>query len=558
MPISERIESTIESWSQKWKDRLSGWLASAIGFGIEVILDRIAKSGAKQLKPLIDSLESKTDIPPELRPMLDELKSPKGEFAAGLASSAGQALTGAALGKIIDYVLRPITFGLSFLPDYHILDPAQLIELGMRRKVDFTEIGRRFHALGLGDNNFEEYLALFQVRLPSEVVSPLWIRDKVKYEKYWDDLRQNGVSEDRIELFKELAHIIPEVQDVIRFAVREVYTPEIAEQFGQFEDYPTLAEGDAGRAGIRPEDFRKYWAAHWDLPSPSQGFDMYHRGLIDEETLKRLLRALDVMPFWRDKLEGIAWDLPNRIETRMMARYGIVDKAFIVDILKKLGLAEEYRDVVADMNIAMGIRSDLATRYSKRWINKDQVKDELVASGLSAQVQDRLYKWIISNVSDERTAPEKDLTKAEIIKGVKKGVITIDEGVAQLMELGYDQEEAYYLLAINLEVLTGSPENLGDFKRLTQLYRAATDKSTERTPEEIMLAEKQVAGKYLVKAPLDPEEVKTRVDTIRRKRRSRELTRDEEISELLKVGIAVSLAHAYADNDDLRLRPEKE
>ncbi|GAH93918.1 unnamed protein product, partial [marine sediment metagenome] len=44
---------------------------------------------------------------------------------------------------------------------------------------------------------------------------------------------------------------------------------------------------------------------HWSLPSPSQGFEMLHRGVIDEAELNMLLRALDIMPFWREKLTKV-------------------------------------------------------------------------------------------------------------------------------------------------------------------------------------------------------------------------------------------------------------
>ncbi|GAI79021.1 unnamed protein product, partial [marine sediment metagenome] len=42
----------------------------------------------------------------------------------------------------------------------------------------------------------------------------------------------------------------------------------------------------------------------------------------------------------------------------------------------------------------------------------------------------------------ERVATEKDLTKSEIVKGVKVEHITRDEGIEVLMDLGYEEDEA--------------------------------------------------------------------------------------------------------------------
>ncbi len=51
-------------------------------------------------------------------------------------------------------------------------------------------------------------------------------------------------------------------------------------------------------------------------------------------------------------------------------------------------------------------------------------------------------------------------------------------------------------------------------------------------------------------------ELNIRVDTLRRLRRQRIITREGEISELINLGLDSGLAQAYADNDDLRLAKE--
>ncbi|GAH79863.1 unnamed protein product, partial [marine sediment metagenome] len=74
----------------------------------------------------------------------------------------------------------------------------------------------------------------------------------------------------------------------------------------------------AGKKGLSKEWSERYWAAHWNLPSPQQGFEMLHRGVINVSELNMLLRALDVMPFWRDKLTAIAFRRLTRVDIRRM------------------------------------------------------------------------------------------------------------------------------------------------------------------------------------------------------------------------------------------------
>ncbi len=503
----ERFQSWVDSLSAAWSERLGLWAGHFIAGGIAGILDMIATKASEQLSPMIKRLED-AGVPPELKPILDEVKKPTGEIA-GLS---GIAILGKVLGGIKadvwEYVTRSITHGMSYSADFYLPDANLLLDYYLRHiEPDITVLYDKMRSHGIPPEETDKLLVAKQLRFPSDIVGQLYLRDKEKYNKYWDDVAQLGVDVERIIALKELAYKIPGVQDIIRYVVKEAYSPEIYKAFGQDAEYPIIAEADAEKAGVRPDHLLKEWIAHWDLPSVGNGFEMLHRGEITQEQLSLLLKARDIMPFWRDKLTAISWSLPTRIEIRMMAQLGLVDKAFIMDMLEKDGLAEEYRSAVADMNIVRGIRSDIQTRYTKKWINKDEVKAEIDSYGLDPAVADRLYKWIVTNTAGDRTTAEKDLTAAEIIKGVKKGVLTWEEGVEQLMALGYDEIEADYKLTIDVEVTEAAPTS----------------------------------------------ELNTAVDTIRRRRRQRLISRDEEITLFLDLEIEVGLATAYADNDDMRL-----
>jgi len=237
---------------------------------------------------------------------------------------------------------------------------------------------------------------------------------------------------------------------------------------------------------------------------------MMHRGEITEDQLAKLLKAKDIMPFWRDKLTAISWLLPGRIEARMLAQYGLVDKAWLVDLLEKDGMAEEYRDVVADMMLVRGARTDIQTRYSKKWLDAAGVRREIDALNLSPQIADKLYQWIVTNAGPERTQTERDLTTAEIVKAVRLGFMEWADGVALLMAQGWDETEADLKLAIGIPTTAEVPT----------------------------------------------DEQRTRVDTIRRQRRKWLITHEQEVSQLIALSLAPSLANAYADNDDLRLGKE--
>ncbi|GAI90329.1 unnamed protein product, partial [marine sediment metagenome] len=91
------------------------------------------------------------------------------------------------------------------------------------------------------------------------------------------ELRKIGIHPDYAGVYKELAYQIPPIADIITMAVREAFTPAIAERFGQYQDYPPDLEVWAAKKGLSKEWSERYWAAHWSLPSAQQGFEMLHR-----------------------------------------------------------------------------------------------------------------------------------------------------------------------------------------------------------------------------------------------------------------------------------------
>ncbi|GAI78680.1 unnamed protein product, partial [marine sediment metagenome] len=190
-------------------------------------------------------------------------------------------------------------------------------------------------------------------------------RDIVAYELRQDPslsnlperLRKIGIHGDYHELYKELAYQIPPVADIITMAVREAFTPDIAAKFGQYEDFPKDLEVWAGKKGLNPEWSRRYWAAHWNLPSPLQGFEMLHRGVIDVDELNMLLRALDVMPFWRDKLTSIAYRRLTRVDIRRMYKQGVLTEKEVFESYKDHG----YSDINAERMSEFTVKQTLGT-----------------------------------------------------------------------------------------------------------------------------------------------------------------------------------------------------
>jgi len=183
------------------------------------------------------------------------------------------------------------------------------------------------------------------------------------------ELEKTGIHPDYFDVYKTLAHPIPPINDLITMAVREAFTPSIASRFGQYEGLPSEFVEAAEKKGLDKVWAERYWAAHWTLPSVGQGFSMLHRGIIDKTDLELLMRALDIMPFWRNRLMELSFKPLTRVDVRRMHLLGTLDKA---------GVTRAYLDVgYNDKNAAL--MTDFTVKYNQRSLSGFTPRDAMSA-----------------------------------------------------------------------------------------------------------------------------------------------------------------------------------
>jgi len=130
------------------------------------------------------------------------------------------------------------------------------------------------------------------------------------------------------------------------------------------------------------------------------------------------------------------------------------------------------------------------------------IRNTFQSLGMEPDQADELAFKIYREVSVQRITQEKDLTKSEIIKGVKNQVLTFGQGVELLMDIGYDMDEADYILKINKVVAAGDPESYLEMKSITEAYKKARGEKAIAIPEAAYKIEMEMKA---VKAELDKE-----------------------------------------------------
>jgi hypothetical protein len=204
----------------------------------------------------------------------------------------------------------------------------------------------------------------------------------------------------------------------------------VLQLFGQMEDLPQIFLQEAAKVGLSPEQATNYWAAHWQLPSTMQGFEMLHRRIIDEETLRVLLRALDVMPYWRDKLIQLSYNPLTRVDVRRMYGLGVLDKDGVYNSYLDGGYSPENAKLMTDFTVkyesdeTTGIsRAAIMDAYNKDIVTYDEMAEWFDAFGYT----DVIKKFWLDTAEYNKALAEIESSSTELINQYRRGIKTAEQ-----------------------------------------------------------------------------------------------------------------------------------
>jgi len=335
---------------------------------------------------------------------------------------------------------------LGLVLPFNVLSPGDAAAAYRRRQISFGEATEAIRRGGWTSQDAERMIVnTEQVPPPGDVMAAM-LRDLISPEEADDALFQQGLTARWRGVVKDLSQLIPPVQDLITMAVREAFSPEIAESFGQYEDFPDQFAFWAKKQGLSETWATRYWAAHWSLPSPMQGFEMLHRGVINFEQLRLLLRALDVMPFWRDKLTEIAYLPFTRVDIRRMHALKVLNEAAVMRAHLDLGYNEEKAKLltafVVKLNAGSGIEDDaelgklsratILGFYKDGLLDRQRAGEMLVTVGHTHEAAELYLE--ATDMDAEREL--RTIEIALIVDNFKAGVLTYDEAIDSLNGMG--------------------------------------------------------------------------------------------------------------------------
>jgi hypothetical protein len=223
---------------------------------------------------------------------------------------------------------------------------------------------------------------------------------------------------------------VPGAQDLIRFLVREAFDQASVTKFGMddgYENVKAVFEPFMRQQGF--DDFwsRMFWRTKWQFPAVGQGFEMLHRGVLEERDLDALMIQLDILPFWHKKLLAISFNPIPRVDIRRMYDLGLIDDDDLDRSNRDIGLSPENAVRMTSWIKADRTLRDLLTPYRRGFINEDDLRAELLEANIPPDRVDAMIFRVKKAEKGERTAKERDLTKGEIVKAAKKRAKAVDD-----------------------------------------------------------------------------------------------------------------------------------
>jgi len=373
-----QIPNIHTAWKDAWQKEVHSWSDEAIRDNIDKFADDMGID-RERLEPLKRAAE---------------LPFPADTLVAGLAQMA--ILIWMPLNWIFQWrnkvqwetneELRPS------LPDAGLL-----IQYGFKHPEHVEQVKQYLAYAGYNDDIQGMMVSAYQDIPDLNMLYQLLNRGQINETEFLNRLNMSGYDDKDAHDIMGLRHLIPSVGDLTMLAGRDQFEPATIEKFELQKDVPTELVEWGEKIGMSEEWVKKYWGAHWIVPSIGQAFQMIWRGVMDEDELDIFYDLADISPYFRDKLRAITYLPYTRVDVRRMHQIGILNDEQLKQAYMDLGYDSEHAEGMMEFTI----------RYNKK--------------------------------------VDRDLTRTQIEKLYRYGFTDPLEFRGMLQTLDYSEDEAWYI-----------------------------------------------------------------------------------------------------------------
>jgi len=436
----------------------------------------------------IESLNQTKIVGPTLARVADNLLvGIAGLLTSSVNQAAGEAVAatgGGILARVIsgiitrwvgfdaDYFTRGFQYDINYHNPQTIPSEADFVQLFLGNAIDEKTLECMVRANGSYYSWYKLLASVNRTKPSIDQVISLNRRGAIADETAQEYLRQNGVTNNfEAGLFYKATEAVPTVSDIVRFMVRDADDNQVAEKYGTDSNLNTKY-GDQLKAwarsqGITDDVMKYYWRSHWDIPSNTALFEMYHRlrpkraagdtnpeVVTTEKDIEDALIVNDMLPFWAKRMLAISFRPLTRTDAQRAYFIDAISEAELFDVYMDLGYkSEDARRLVNFTNQLKKKRAQGAgsaekpvttLKYFRNYIiSRQEAFGRLQAGGLSeAQSNEAL------NIAETQRRNESTLVCLKGIKAAFKKLALDDFTVRdKILGLGIPPENVEPIVA---------------------------------------------------------------------------------------------------------------
>lgn len=317
------------------------------------------------------------------------------------------------------------------------------IALRLFNIIDNGEYNARMVHFGYPAGKAQEILTMAKSRLPADAVVTLGFRHKETADAIATKLRERGWVDEEAADYVEVMRPFPSAQDVVTWAAREAFSPDMIAKFGLAERMPSEYLDWAQRVGWDEEVAKRYWYSHWRYPGTLDVFEMRHRGVIGDSDVDAYFQQADMAPFWREGLLKIAYVPFTRVDIRRMHKIGLIKDEELSKYYQDIGYYGDKAEMLAQFTIKLNAgeaaeetevlsKAMLSRAFKLGMIDDAEYRQRLIDLKVPEAKADFYVQVDNMTMAMDEAADWVSLLRSQ----VKSGIITAQEAATKMASLG--------------------------------------------------------------------------------------------------------------------------
>ena len=170
---------------------------------------------------------------------------------------------------------------------------------------------------------------------------------------------------------------------------------------------------------------------------------------------------------WAKRFWASHWELPSILQGFEMLHRDVITSDQLNSLFMATDVMPWWRDKLQAISYNPLTRVDVRRVFKMGIIDRDQV----LRTYLDLGYDDEKAEWLTRFTEMQNTEADRDLTKAEILSSYSKAIIGRAECVAMLLDLGYSEDEVNVLVSMK-EYTTVKEIKDREEKRIRKFYLA--------------------------------------------------------------------------------------